>query len=112
VGIKVGVERAAPEIVVRTQHFHLSTEIDVIITDAAELVLYSKREQRVLVAFTPAAAERVVLEVFEKWPDAKKLMEAKARKHLAKIEAEAAEAGGGEKPPRKRHSKQTPMKEV
>lgn len=76
---------------VEQHHLHMSSEVEIRITDAAELVLWSKRDERILVAFTPRAAEAVVLEVFDKWPTAAQLLLAKAGQFRSAVAAETEE---------------------
>lgn len=68
--------------------YHLSTEVDVIITEECELILWSNRDQRPLVALTPQAAEKVILEMIDNWHTYKELCEQRGRAYRSQVDSD------------------------
>lgn len=72
---------------VREHHLHLSTEVEIRVTETAELVFWSLRDKRVLVAFGPVAAETIVNRILEVWPSALELMMVRSEGYRLKVQA-------------------------
>lgn len=55
---------------------HLKGEVEIRSSDGAEMVLYSRQEQRDLVLLTPDAAEQIVVDMIDCWGPNKEKMRA------------------------------------